>query len=421
MKHLLYEIDIDTAMDVVLAHQKTIAFCKLAGFQMLEQTQMGTAVSEITRNTLEHADKGKITFCLIQTTQGATLEAAVSDAGAGIDPSVFASNISNDFLNKGNGIAISKKLVDHFHVTSSEQGTTILLQKAIPRHTQIHAHTAEHWQKAIDNIEKDTASPYEEIKFKNQQLIVLTTELEEKNEAIQQQMEEIKALNTVLDGKNQSLTDFTYTLSHDLKNPLSNIMALSQLARNTLDKETFLEKIEVSAQVMDRIIKGLMEIIDIDQHTTDNVKEMHFEDMVARLQEEYDRDLAACQGEVVTHFEAESIRYVAPYLESILRNLFSNAIKYHAERPMRLTITTHVEDSFMLLMVKDNGIGINLEKHRAMLFKPFKRFTRQQSGKGLGLHLIKKMIEKNGGSIKVESTPGEGTTFLCYLKPYQNL
>lgn len=418
MKHLLYEIDIDTSMDVVLAHQKTMALCKLAGFQMLEQTQMGTAVSEITRNTLEHAQKGRIRFCLIQTAHGATLEAAVSDAGAGIDPLVFASPAPGDFISKRNGIAISKKLVDHFHVTSSEQGTTILLQKAIPKHTQINEHTVEDWKKTIDNIQKDTASPYEEIKSRNQQLITLTEQLEEKNKAIQQQMTEIEDLNTVLDGKNQSLTDFAYTLSHDLKNPLSNIMSLVQLGRNTADKEPFLEKIEASAQVMDRIIKGLMEIIDIDQDTTANVKEMHFQDIVARLREEYDRELTACQGEIDTHFEVESIRYIVPYLESILRNLFSNAIKYHAERPLHLTITTHTEDSFIVLTVKDNGIGINLDKHRAVLFKPFKRFTSQQSGKGIGLHLIKKMIEKNGGSIEVESTPGEGTTFLCYLKSY---
>ncbi len=418
MKHLLYEIDIDTSMDVVLAHQKTMPFCKLAGFQMLEQTQMGTAVSEITRNTLEHAQKGRISFCLLQTTHGATLEAAVSDAGAGIDPLVFASPVPGDFTSKGNGIAISKKLVDHFHVTSSEQGTTILLQKAIPKHTQINEHTVEDWKKTIDNIQKDTVSPYEEIKSRNQQLITLTEQLEEKNKAIQQQMTEIEDLNTVLDGKNQSLTDFAYTLSHDLKNPLSNIMSLVQLGRNTADKEPFLEKIEASAQVMDRIIKGLMEIIDIDQDTTANVKETHFQDIVARLREEYDRELTACQGKVDTRFEVESIRYIVPYLESILRNLFSNAIKYHAERPLRLTITTRTEDSFIVLTVKDNGIGINLDKHRGVLFKPFKRFTSQQSGKGIGLHLIKKMIEKNGGSIEVESTPGEGTTFLCYLKSY---
>ncbi|MEX2336485.1 MAG: HAMP domain-containing sensor histidine kinase, partial [Fulvivirga sp.] len=67
----------------------------------------------------------------------------------------------------------------------------------------------------------------------------------------------------------------------------------------------------------------------------------------------------------------------------------------------------------------DNGIGIDLKEHGKNLFQPFKRFSQQATGKGIGLSIIKSMIEKNNGKIEVESAPGEGSTFLCYLCPYK--
>jgi two-component system CheB/CheR fusion protein len=76
-------------------------------------------------------------------------------------------------------------------------------------------------------------------------------------------------------------------------------------------------------------------------------------------------------------------------------------------------------DGFVLLTVRDNGMGMNLNKYKQHLFKPFTRFTNKASGKGLGLHLVKNMVEKNGGKIQVESATENGTTFYLYLKEYK--
>jgi signal transduction histidine kinase len=119
-------------------------------------------------------------------------------------------------------------------------------------------------------------------------------------------------------------------------------------------------------------------------------------------------------------YDCPRLRYNETYLLSILRNLVSNALKYRSpKRPLQLEITTGRSGPFVLLTVKDNGIGMDGKQVHEKLFKPFSRLSEQGEGKGLGLHLVKHMVEKNGGSIRVESTPNVGTTFRVYLKEYE--
>ena len=409
MKHTLYEISIETEMDVVLAHRKTTQLCQLAGLSSLEQTRMSTAVSEIARNALEHAKRGRIQFFVAPDAQPTPqLEIAVSDAGAGVDPDVFRATGTSHFLGKGNGISISKKLADHFSLQSSEQGTTVTLQKAIPARVVLNVPLVQQWKTELDTPEKGTQSPYEALKTRNHELIALTQQLEEKNEANRRQVEEIKALNTKLDRKNQELTEFAYTLSHDLKNPLSNILTLTELAKKAESQGVYLVKIETCAFIIRDIIGGLMQIIDIDQEASSSVRLLQFQDIIDRLTVEYSSDIANNQGEIKTDFRVASICYVEAYLSSIARNLVSNAIKYQAERPLQLRLSTAQRDGYVVLSVRDNGIGMDLTRNGDALFQPFRRLTNRKQGKGIGLHLIKKMVEKNGGRIEVESTVGEG-------------
>ena len=72
----------------------------------------------------------------------------------------------------------------------------------------------------------------------------------------------------------------------------------------------------------------------------------------------------------------------------------------------------------MTLAFADNGLGIDLSRQGHKLFRPFSRLTTRGEGKGLGLYLIKNMVEKNGGKVMLHSTPGQGTTVTCYLVEY---
>ncbi|MFW5831377.1 MAG: ATP-binding protein, partial [Prolixibacteraceae bacterium] len=77
-------------------------------------------------------------------------------------------------------------------------------------------------------------------------------------------------------------------------------------------------------------------------------------------------------------------------------------------------------NNYTLLTIKDNGTGIDMDQNGKQLFSPFQRFNKKKvKGTGIGLYIVKSIIEKNDGYIEVESTPGEGTAFYCYLKPYK--
>jgi signal transduction histidine kinase len=109
---------------------------------------------------------------------------------------------------------------------------------------------------------------------------------------------------------------------------------------------------------------------------------------------------------------------VPSYLESIMLNLVTNAIKYsdpNKDQP-KIIFTTDITDDFVVLNVKDNGLGIDLEKHKDSIFGLYKTFHRNSDARGVGLYLTKNQIENMGGKIELESTLNFGTTFKIYFK-----
>jgi signal transduction histidine kinase len=99
-------------------------------------------------------------------------------------------------------------------------------------------------------------------------------------------------------------------------------------------------------------------------------------------------------------------------------NLVSNAIKYRSrERPPVIKITSSANENYVILSVADNGIGINLIKHEKKIFSLFKRLHDDIEGSGVGLFLVKRIMEFNHGKVEVESKIGEGSTFrVCFPK-----
>lgn len=112
-----------------------------------------------------------------------------------------------------------------------------------------------------------------------------------------------------------------------------------------------------------------------------------------------------------------SIRFSEQNLRSVIYNLLSNAIKYRSpERLPRVRVTCKSTSEYDLLIVKDNGMGIK-RRNLDQLFTMFKRFNTHVEGTGVGLYMVRKMVENTGGHIEVESLEGEGTIFRVYF-PY---
>ena len=111
-----------------------------------------------------------------------------------------------------------------------------------------------------------------------------------------------------------------------------------------------------------------------------------------------------------------AVTVVPAYLDSILLNLISNAVKYRAQqRPATIRLHAHQAAGFVVLTVQDNGLGIDLVKNRAKLFGMYKTFHDNEDARGVGLFLTKNQIEAMLGTIEVESEVGVGSTFkICF-------
>jgi PAS domain S-box-containing protein len=222
---------------------------------------------------------------------------------------------------------------------------------------------------------------------------------------------------------NELLDDFVHIAAHDLRGPIASIMMMSELIslkKRTEDKELVFSELIPIVNKLHRTVIGLMETVNIQTETAASFKKNVFVDIYNEIIEECSIELGRYRVKIETDFnKAPDIDYVEAYLKSIMKNLITNALKYSAdmENP-HINVSTVREKEFVLLTIKDNGIGIDLEKAGENLFKPFKRFTSKAEGTGMGLYIIKNIIEKNGGYIDVKSKLNEGTTFCCFMKEY---
>ncbi len=222
---------------------------------------------------------------------------------------------------------------------------------------------------------------------------------------------------------NAALDNFVHMAAHDLRSPVNNLKLLFGLhdqARSPEESATIYQAMEESVRRLDNTVHSLIEVLEVQNSSRVPAREVRFGEVVDYIVKDYSAELEKCRGRIETDFsQCPSIQYVEAYLYSIVRNFLSNAIKYRSpHRDLVVKVSSRRGKGLVMLEVSDNGIGINLNKYGKDLFNPFSRFTTQAYGKGLGLHLVRNMVEKDGGSIRVESEPDTGTTFYVTLKEY---
>ena len=234
----------------------------------------------------------------------------------------------------------------------------------------------------------------------------------------------VEVSNLELKRINQVLDDFVSMAAHDLKSPVSNLkltMLLIDKLKDDKEKLKVVNHLEGSINRLDNTLKGLLEIVEVQHVKNAKVVYCEFKEVLEEVLINLQENLKEAGGELVRDFEScPAVYYIRPYLVSIMSNLLSNAIKYSSEdRPAFIEVSTEPVGEGVLLRFRDNGIGMDIERIGNKLFKPFKRFSSKAEGTGVGLHLVKSIIERNGGNIRVESAVGVGTTFECFLKNIQ--
>ncbi|WP_224997828.1 PAS domain S-box protein [Cesiribacter sp. SM1] len=236
---------------------------------------------------------------------------------------------------------------------------------------------------------------------------------------------ELELKNTDLQRSNNDLNSFVYTVSHDLKTPITNIEGLLSLLKGMLSgkvepKESkLLDMMDTSVQKLQTTIGDLLKIIRTQKEFDEVVEEsIRFDEICREVQEDVFTLISESNATITENFEETCVEYKRSSLRSILYNLLSNAIKYRSpERPLEVQLKTYCKDGWTILSVKDNGLGLS-PKQQKKAFTLFNRMHKHIEGTGIGLFMINRIAENNGGKIEMESEEGKGTTFYVYLKRY---
>lgn len=230
----------------------------------------------------------------------------------------------------------------------------------------------------------------------------------------------IKAIGE-LEKLNSEYLTLIDALSHDIRQPLSAIVLLSDALLNAYNKqntpqfEKYIATLKASSNAMRDLLKDFLAESEeqpelVGKAVRVNIENIAQDVIVALKAEIFNKGIS-----IITDFQASEIIFSRNNLRSILYNLLRNSLKYKkAGKLLKIHISTIKKDDYVILQVKDNGIGIALEHQDAIFYKST-RVSHKIEGTGMGLYIIKRMLENNGGSIKVESQLGKGSTFTVYF------
>jgi PAS domain S-box-containing protein len=236
------------------------------------------------------------------------------------------------------------------------------------------------------------------------------------------QEKEKEQLISELTQNNKDLKQFSYITSHNLRAPISNLTGLLNLIEDIPITDVELSEIlggfKKSTSLLNETINDLTKVMIIKDKSSvqkeDVILEEVFENIFNQLNFQIEANVPILK---INFVNAPTVRINKPYMESILLNLLTNAIKYKSEnRILRIAIESNIVNDKTVLTFSDNGIGIDLKRNHDKVFGLYQRFHDYPDSKGLGLYLVKSQVEAMGGTISIESTVNKGTTFTLTLK-----
>ncbi|MCK9607914.1 MAG: PAS domain S-box protein [Methylomonas sp.] len=225
-----------------------------------------------------------------------------------------------------------------------------------------------------------------------------------------------------LEAINQSLESFVYSVSHDLKAPLRGIEGYSQLLAEDYgqalddDGRFFIANIRAGVERMGALIDDLLAYSRMERRKLASQR-LDLVALVEQALREKADDIAVRDVEIVTDLSPVWVQGDINGLSLALRNLLENALKFSAKtvRP-RIEVSFRLEGDNVVVQIADNGIGFDMMYHD-QIFEIFQRLHRQEDypGTGIGLALVRKAMQRMGGSVWAESAPGQGARFYVQL------
>ena len=254
---------------------------------------------------------------------------------------------------------------------------------------------------------------YQQLKVANQQL---EDKVAARTAQLQRANQRLVEANQALKASNRDLEQFAYIASHDLREPLRKIKSFAELLakryRGEIDEtgDRYINYVTGGAERMQRLINDLLAYSQLGRSELVRA-ETDLNQTLAQVLETLSHRIVQSQANIQSS-TLPTLAVDALQIEQLLLNLIENALKYSSDAPPKITISAVQQGSEWKVFVEDNGIGIASEFYER-IFTIFQRLhsKSEYSGTGIGLAICKKITERHGGDIGVESVPDEGTTF----------
>ena len=221
--------------------------------------------------------------------------------------------------------------------------------------------------------------------------------------------------------QNTQLVDFCNIVTHNLRGPLNNISMLVDFieqAEKPEEQKELVSKLKPVTEGLKFTFNELVETIQIRQDLEIKCEVVNLDNCLNHTVQGLEMEIMKAGAQLrVDCLAAPEVYYPPKYVASIFHNLLSNALKYRSpDRVLQIDITTRRKGSSIFLTVADNGLGIDMGKHKDHVFKIGKVFHSHANAKGLGLYMTKSQVEVMGGTIEVDSEVDKGTTFTIEFK-----
>ncbi len=241
--------------------------------------------------------------------------------------------------------------------------------------------------------------------------------------SLQETTDKLKRSNTKLESVNKEMEAFVYTVSHDMKSPLVSVHGLLKLISMELgdsppgDIKTYIAHMEDSIKMMGLLAEDLLELSRVGRL---DYKSEHVEinNLLSLVITELNESINEKKIDIRLHADLPPVLANRKRVYQIFANLVGNAVKYMPEtihKPFIEISSSYDIGGFVKYTIKDNGAGID-PKYHEKIFKLFQRLHgRKIPGTGMGLTLVKKIVENIGGTINLKSSVGKGTSFYFTL------
>jgi light-regulated signal transduction histidine kinase (bacteriophytochrome) len=228
---------------------------------------------------------------------------------------------------------------------------------------------------------------------------------------------ELRRSLKLIETQNNKLNNFANIVTHSMHSHTGNLemtLELMKGASSLEEKEELCNGLYEISESISNTIRHLKELSEIQTTAKRPLEVVDIDSVLEKVKNRLGNSLGRTRAEIFNDFsEVPTVEYIPSYMESILFNLITNAIKYrHPERSPVIEIYSIMEEDSPCLMVKDNGLGIDLDCFGERIFNIYETFHNNTNAEGVGLFILKNKIESLNGTISVQSEVDKGSTFI---------